>query len=44
MISTLKDVALQNEAKKVVTSWSDQDDNAILKRGAKAIGSIAKKQ
>ena len=44
MISTLKDAALQNEAKEVVTSWSDQDDNAILKRGAKAMGSIAKKQ
>lgn len=44
MISTLKDAALQIEAKDVVASWADQDDNVILKRGAMAIGSIAKKQ
>lgn len=44
MISTLKDAALQIEAKDVVAGWADQDDNAILKRGAKALGSIAKKQ
>ncbi|MFH1814494.1 MAG: Qat anti-phage system ATPase QatA [Pseudomonadota bacterium] len=43
MISTLKDAALQNEAKDVVASWGDQDDNATLKRGVKAMGSIAKK-
>ena len=44
MISTLKDATLQIEAKEVVASWGDRDDNAILKRGAKAIGTIAKKQ
>lgn len=44
MISTLKDAALQIEAKDVVAGWADQDDNAILRRGAMAIGSFAKKQ
>lgn len=43
MVSSLKEATLQGEAKDLVASWSAQDANAILKRGANAIGAIAKK-
>ena len=43
MVSSLKDTTLQGEAKDLVASWGAQDANAILKRGANAIGAIAKK-
>ncbi len=43
MISTFKDAALQNEAKEVVTTWAEQNDNEILSRGAKAMVSIPRR-
>ncbi|RZL03830.1 MAG: NTPase KAP [Rubrivivax sp.] len=42
MISILKDAALVAEARDILVGWSEQDGNALLKRGAKAMGSIAK--
>jgi hypothetical protein len=43
MISTLKDPALVTEAKAILATWAEQDGNTILKTGAKAMGSLAKK-
>lgn len=43
MISNLKDAALVLEAKEVLAAWGNQDGNALLKRGIKAMGSIANK-
>lgn len=43
MISILKDASLKSEAKEIVAGWGEQDGNTLLKRGATAMSSIAKK-
>lgn len=43
MISILKDAALMPEAKEILAGWGEQEGNALLKRGAKAMDSISKK-